>query len=115
MNIPDNTQTFKSHELKPVAPVTFKRPSPDGSLEDRSEVAGARHPGLSVPGQAALLWPAPGLGRELALETVRELHPEQGEASPGPEQSSASEADAETEDEVLECSETEAGLCGASA
>ena len=24
MNIPDNTQTLKSHELKPVAPVTFR-------------------------------------------------------------------------------------------
>ena len=60
-----------------------------------------------------MLWPAPGLSRELTLETVRELHSEQREASP--EQSPASEADTQTEDEVLECSETEAGLCGASA
>ena len=86
--------------------MTFKRP--DGSLEDGSEVAGTGHPGLSVPGPAAVLGPAPGLRRELALETVRQLHPEQGEA--GPEQSPTSEADAETEDEVLELSETEAGL-----
>ena len=93
--------------------MTFKRS--DGSLEDGSEVAGPGHPGLAVPGPPALLRAAPGLRGELALETERELHPEQGEAGPGPEQSPPPEADTQAEDEVLELAETEASLSGASA
>lgn len=47
------------------------------------------------------------------METVRQLHTEQGEA--GPEQSPASEADTEAEDQVLERPHQEAGLCWAPA